>query len=358
MTTEIIFSLKNNKTISKQVPFFYNKITNFVNLKDFLKFLEGEIVNSTIQSIKIKNLPMEDSKINAVLLAKFLKRFSNIKFYIQDIKKFHKIYDTLNTLKNQKQILDILNLYEFSKYELDFLNLYKKNKKIALIDSHNFYHRLYHGFKEDLDKVEESFLNYIKILKENYDDVYVFSDHTKSFRKNFFVDYKKNREKREKLEKWIQNFEKRHNIIKVEGFEADDLITSTIKFLKYKEAIIHSTDKDLLANVNENTKVYNPVTKQLYNEKNIIEKFGIQPSQFIDYLSLIGDKADNIEGVKGIGPKKAISLLKNNKNIITILRKENPNKIEQSVINSKEKVLLAKMLIKPLITTNIELIAF
>jgi len=75
-------------------------------------------------------------------------------------------------------------------------------------------------------------------------------------------------------------------------------------------------------------------------------------------LSLIGDKADNIEGVKGIGPKKAISLLKNNKNIITILRKENPNKIEQSVINSKEKVLLAKMLIKPLITTNIELIAF
>jgi DNA polymerase-1 len=55
--------------------------------------------------------------------------------------------------------------------------------------------------------------------------------------------------------------------------------------------------------------VINPISEEVFDENKVIEKFGVPPQKLADYLALVGDKTDNIEGVKGVGPKTAITLL-------------------------------------------------
>jgi DNA polymerase-1 len=128
-------------------------------------------------------------------------------------------------------------------------------------------------------------------------------------------------------------------IFEVDGYEADDVIgtlskqaklpTSSTKGglrgasktksknLKSKEpieTIIVTGDRDLLQLVDKNTKVYAPVKglseTVLFDEKLVEEKYGLKPSQWVDYKALKGDPSDNYSGVAGIGPKTASELLK------------------------------------------------
>ena len=72
--------------------------------------------------------------------------------------------------------------------------------------------------------------------------------------------------------------------------------------------------------------------------------------------SLVGDKSDNIKGVRGVGPKTAVELIKKHQTIGKLIKycKENPNdKINQSIVNSEEQILQAYELSK--IRTNIDL---
>jgi DNA polymerase-1 len=101
------------------------------------------------------------------------------------------------------------------------------------------------------------------------------------------------------------------------GFEADDLIaTLAEKFRGEKDLqiVILTGDRDTLQLV-ENEKVVIKIFNKgvsdttIYDEKAVIEKYGLKPSQMIDYKSLVGDASDNIKGVPGIGPKTATELL-------------------------------------------------
>lgn len=100
-------------------------------------------------------------------------------------------------------------------------------------------------------------------------------------------------------------------ILQLEGFEADDIIGTVAKKAAKEgyEVIVVSPDKDMLQLVSQNIKVFNPVSEILYDEEKVIEKYGIKPSQFVDYLTMIGDSIDNVPGIKGIGPKTAQKLL-------------------------------------------------
>ncbi|MFA6080349.1 MAG: 5'-3' exonuclease H3TH domain-containing protein [Candidatus Gracilibacteria bacterium] len=111
------------------------------------------------------------------------------------------------------------------------------------------------------------------------------------------------------------------------GFEADDIIGTLVrKHEKTMEKIrIVSSDKDLFQFVGGNAYVYDAMKDKEYGLEEVIKKFEIQPSQIVDYLALIGDTSDNIPGVKGIGPKTAIKLLKDYKTLDTIL--ENLSKL-------------------------------
>ena len=99
--------------------------------------------------------------------------------------------------------------------------------------------------------------------------------------------------------------------VAVTGYEADDIIgTLAVKHRDDMERVlIVSSDKDLFQFIGRHVYVYDAMKDRLYDEEEAVKKFEIHPAQIVDYLALIGDTADNIPGVKGIGPKTAVTLL-------------------------------------------------
>jgi 5'-3' exonuclease len=98
----------------------------------------------------------------------------------------------------------------------------------------------------------------------------------------------------------------------VKGFEADDLIAAaTARALTLPDltVLIVSSDKDLLQLVGERVRAKSAKTGDILDTAVVEAKFGIPPSQLRDYLTLVGDTADNIKGAKGIGEKTAAQLL-------------------------------------------------
>ena len=99
--------------------------------------------------------------------------------------------------------------------------------------------------------------------------------------------------------------------VAVPGFEADDIIgTLAVKHRDDMERVlIVSSDKDLFQFIGRHVYVYDAMKDRLYDEEEAVKKFEVHPGQIVDYLALIGDTADNIPGVKWIGPKTAVTLL-------------------------------------------------
>ncbi len=101
------------------------------------------------------------------------------------------------------------------------------------------------------------------------------------------------------------------------GYEADDLIGTYARLGAEQgyEVSILTGDKDSFQLVTDRISIVQPVTKagrteiELYDEAAIIERYGIKPSQFVDFKALMGDPSDNIPGVRGIGEKTAIALI-------------------------------------------------
>jgi DNA polymerase-1 len=115
-------------------------------------------------------------------------------------------------------------------------------------------------------------------------------------------------------------------IIERSGVEADDLIASfAYKYGHcFDEVLIFSTDKDFAQCVGGN--VYQMIPENdrdsvgnRLDRDSILEKFSIYPEQIVDYLALIGDQADNIPGIRGVGPKTAGVWLREFGNIEVIL---------------------------------------
>lgn len=89
--------------------------------------------------------------------------------------------------------------------------------------------------------------------------------------------------------------------------EADDVI-ATLSVGADKTKLIFTVDKDIMQVVNPLVHIY--TGKEIMDESKVKEKFGIYPHQIPDLLAIMGDKADNIDGIKGYGPKKALEVLK------------------------------------------------
>ena len=98
--------------------------------------------------------------------------------------------------------------------------------------------------------------------------------------------------------------------ISIDNVEADDIMAYIANEIYTKDdnrATIVSTDRDFLQLVNNRISVWSPIKKKLYTPSLMQEEFGFSPKNYLLYRSFIGDKSDNIPGLKGVGPK---SLLK------------------------------------------------
>ncbi len=159
----------------------------------------------------------------------------------------------------------------------------------------------------------------VKLLKDVQPDymVYCYDQPKPSFRKDLYEDYKANRgETPEELVPQIPYIHKLTELMGIPGigkenYEADDVIGSLVKYgLDNKlEVVIVSGDKDFAQLINDKVTLYDTMKDVKYNVQGVVDKWGVHPDQFIDYLAICGDSSDNIPGVKGIGPKGAQKLL-------------------------------------------------
>lgn len=119
----------------------------------------------------------------------------------------------------------------------------------------------------------------------------------------------------------------------VTGYEADDLIATLVKkslkkIFKNKkkkiisEILIITGDKDLMQLVDSKVKLFMPIRglseTKIFGIDEVKEKLGVLPTQVVDLKALMGDMSDNYPGVAGIGPKVAVDLLEEYKNLDNI----------------------------------------
>lgn len=153
----------------------------------------------------------------------------------------------------------------------------------------------------------------------------VLDSTTPTFRHEMYPEYKANREKApDDLHAQvpvIQEVLKAMNIksVRMDGYEADDIIAHFANKCREegRECYIITGDKDLLQLVGGGVKMMKPDKGdyQFLDAPDVEEVWGVKPDQIIDYLALTGDSADNVPGVKGIGPKTAVKLLSDYKDL-------------------------------------------
>ncbi len=125
-------------------------------------------------------------------------------------------------------------------------------------------------------------------------------------------------------------------IFEMAGFEADDLIGTLAKNIGDKaDTIIVTGDMDTMQLINEHTKVFamkrGLTDAMIYDAKAVMERYGLEPCQMIDFKALRGDPSDNIPGVKGIGEKTAVELLRNFKTLEAVYENLDSKKIKPRI---------------------------
>ena len=178
-----------------------------------------------------------------------------------------------------------------------------------------------------------------------------------TFRSEIFADYKAHRPPMpEDMPKQIDRIEQILNamripILRVDGFEADDLIGTLAKKAASDgyESLLCSKDKDLLQLIDERIRLYDIKTDTATDKKAMLEKMGVKPEQFIDVLALQGDTADNVPGVPDVGPKTALGWIQKYGSIenlyehideIKSKRGDNLRQFKEQAMMSRELVII------------------
>ena len=240
-------------------------------------------------------------------------------------------------------------------------------KKVILIDGNNFMFRSYYATAYTGNVMKNSkgfptnalygFINMInKIIQEEKPEyMAVAFDIGRNFRKEKYETYKDGRS--ETPQELKQQMPVAREVLKAMGikyfelepYEADDIIGTFAKKCEEDddyEALIISSDKDLLQLISHETSVKLLKTKDSikYNTKNFKEEWGFEPIRMIDYKALAGDASDNIPGVKGIGDKTAINLLKQYDTIEDIYEHidEIKGKMQEKLIADKDSAFMSK----------------
>ncbi len=198
--------------------------------------------------------------------------------------------------------------------------------RIILIDAHALCYRAFYAVK-DLRNSKGAptnavfgFVNILKKLLTRYQPSFVaacFDVGRYSKRKEKYVEYKAHRSAMPEdmllqmpvIKEVVTAF--RIPQFAVEGYEADDVIAVLTRRFSVSgvEVIIVSDDKDLYQLLAPGISIYNSRRDTLLNADDTKERFGVAPSQMVDYLALAGDTSDNIPGVDGIGEVTAQKLL-------------------------------------------------
>ena len=242
--------------------------------------------------------------------------------------------------------------------------------KLVLVDGHSILNRAFFGIP-DLTNSEGlhtnavyGFLNILfKILDEEQPDylTVAFDVHAPTFRHKMYDAYKGTRKPMaEELRQQVPLMKEMLTamgvtIVEKEGYEADDLLGTIAKQSEAQglEVSIVSGDRDLLQLASDHIKIRIPKTKRTgteiedYLAKDVVEKYKVTPLQFIDVKALMGDSADNIPGVPGIGEKTATALITaygSIENAHDHLEEIKPNRAKQNLSEHYDMAQMSKEL--------------
>ena len=206
------------------------------------------------------------------------------------------------------------------------------DKTVYILDSYGLIFRCYYAFisrpltnqrGENVSALFGFFRNFHYILQHYKPGCIVaaMDSKTKTFRHEMYDLYKANRPKTpEDLHAqvpWICEVLEALGIpvLQCDGYEADDIIATVSRKCREsgRTCRILSGDKDLMQLVDESTQILKPVTGgetwKVTGIEGVEAEWGVKPPQLLDLLSLYGDSADNIPGVRGVGVKTAAKLL-------------------------------------------------
>jgi DNA polymerase-1 len=262
------------------------------------------------------------------------------------------------------------------------MNSIKKTDHFYLIDGSGYIFRAYyalpplsrksdglptgavHGFCTMLYKLLEDSRSDDSKNKPTHFAV-IFDTARKNFRNEIYEDYKANRtEAPEDLApqfEYIRKSVEAFNVASAEmlNYEADDLIATYTEQIQKKGArvTIISADKDLMQLVKPGVRLYDPMKSKVLGNKEVKEKFGVEPNRVIDVQALAGDSSDNIPGVPGIGIKTAAELINKYKSLEKLLEKANEipqNKRRETILQNKDKAILSRKLAELKIDVQVE----
>jgi DNA polymerase-1 len=202
----------------------------------------------------------------------------------------------------------------------------KNSKPLILVDGSSYLFRAFHALPPLVTSrghptgAVKGVINMIRSLIKEYPDSHiaiVFDAKGKTFRNEIYPEYKAHRPPMpDELRSQIKPI---HEIVRamglpllvIDGVEADDVIGTLASQANQHgiDTLISTGDKDLSQLVSPHVTLINTMTSEVLDGEGVQNKFGVTPEQFIDYLALVGDKADNIPGVPGVGPKTAVKWL-------------------------------------------------
>jgi 5'-3' exonuclease len=190
---------------------------------------------------------------------------------------------------------------------------------LVLIDLSSIAYPIFHmsGNDPDVNHVSTATVAKVRALATGQPHVAVCCDSGKSFRAEIDPAYKAQRGERDAT--LMHQIDVARERLAADGFpvwaqpgmEADDLIATATKIATERgmTVLVVSADKDLLQLVSPSVRVKSPATGAEYDEAAVEAKLGVPPAKVRDYLTLVGDAADNIKGARNIGPKTAAKLL-------------------------------------------------
>lgn len=257
----------------------------------------------------------------------------------------------------------------------------KKPEKFVIIDGNALVHRAFHALPPTMTTKSGEIVNAIygftatllkvfKDLKPDYLAV-TFDLAAPTFRHKAYTEYKATRVKQ--VDELYQQFPRIKEVVRAfnipiyeqAGFEADDVIATLVRQPEIKKikSVIVTGDMDTLQLIDDTTEVLTMskgiADTVIYDEEAVKQRFdGLAPSQMVDYKALRGDPSDNIPGVRGIGEKGAITLLKQFKTLENLYAHLDSKKITERyrklLAEQKKEALMSKDLAQLVFNVPIE----
>jgi DNA polymerase-1 len=234
---------------------------------------------------------------------------------------------------------------------------------LVLVDGSSYLYRAFHALpplnnsRGEQTGAVYGVINMLRKLVETYHPKHmavVFDARGKTFRDELYGEYKAHRppmpeELSAQVEPLLDIIRAMGlPLLQVSGVEADDVIGTLAEQASAagQTTLISSGDKDLAQLVNEHVTLINTMNNTLMDSHGVVDKFGVEPGQIIDYLTLVGDTSDNIPGVPKVGPKTAARWLSQYGTLDELVAhaEEIPGKIGENLRNHLDQLPLSKQL--------------